>query len=452
MNVVMIGAGYVGLVSAACFAEFGFSVTCVDVMADKIAQLKQGKVPIYEPGLDDLIVKNQEAGRLGFTTDLASAVARADVVFIAVGTPRRNDGHADLRYVEEAARQIADALDGYTVVVNKSTVPVGTGRLVADIIRGQRADARFDVVSNPEFLREGSAIEDFMRPDRVVIGSESERARDVMRRLYRVLYLIETPIVETNLETAELAKYATNAFLATKVTFINEMSDLCDAVGADVQEIAKAMGLDKRIGPKFLHAGPGYGGSCFPKDTRALASIAVDQGAPTQIVEAVVRANDSRKAGLAARVTAAAGGSIEGAVVAVLGLAFKPNTDDMREAPAIDLIAGLTRAGATVRAYDPEAMVQARELIDGAEWCDDAAAAYTGADILVVATEWNEFRAISPEALRGAMRGDLVVDLRNIFDPAALEPYNFRYYGVGRGRTNTVSLSAPAKPDLVAAK
>ncbi|MEZ5668239.1 MAG: UDP-glucose/GDP-mannose dehydrogenase family protein [Alphaproteobacteria bacterium] len=434
MRIAMIGAGYVGLVSGACFAEFGFDVTCVDLDAGKIARLQKGEIPIYEPGLDQMVAANCESGRLHFSTDLATVVAGAKVVFIAVGTPtRRGDGHADLSYVDGAARQIAAAIDGYTVVVNKSTVPIGTGRRVERIIRETRPDAQFDVVSNPEFLREGSAVNDFMRPDRVVIGTDSVRARKVMRQLYRVLYLSETPMVETTLESAELAKYATNAFLATKVTFINEMADICDRIGGDVQTIAKVMGLDKRIGPKFLHAGPGYGGSCFPKDTLALVRMSEELGVPSRIVGAVVAANDARKLAMADRVAEAMGGSVAGRTVAVLGLAFKPNTDDMREAPSLTILPRLIAMGAQVKAYDPAAMDEARPLLPDVTYCDDAAATVDGADAVVVLTEWNEFRAFSPEMMRQRMRGDVVVDLRNIFDPAQMAELGFAYVGLGRG-------------------
>jgi UDPglucose 6-dehydrogenase len=434
MRIAMIGSGYVGLVSGACFAEFGFDVTCVDLDAEKIARLNRGEIPIYEPGLDALVAGNRDAGRLHFSTDLASVVAASEVVFIAVGTPtRRGDGHADLSYVDGAARQIAAALNGYTVIVNKSTVPIGTGRRVERIIREVRPDAQFDVVSNPEFLREGSAVSDFMRPDRVVIGTESERARKVMRKLYRVLYLNETPMVETTLESAELAKYATNAFLATKVTFINEMADICDRIGGDVQVIAKVMGLDNRIGPKFLHAGPGYGGSCFPKDTLALLRMSEELQAPTRIVGAVVAANDARKQAMADRIVAALGGSVEGKVIGVLGLAFKPNTDDMREAPSLTILPRLQQRGATVRAYDPAAMAEARPLLPGVEMCADAAAAIEGADAVVVLTEWNEFRAFDVNIMRERMRGTVVVDLRNIYDPASMRELGFDYHGLGRG-------------------
>ena len=381
----MIGTGYVGLVSGACFAEFGPDVVCVDVEASKIERLCRGEIPIYEPGLDALVAKGLESGRLEFTTDLTGAVADADAVFIAVGTPsRRGDGHADLRFVEAAAVEIAKALRGYTVVVTKSTVPVGTGRRVAEIIRETNPDADFDVASNPEFLREGSAIGDFMRPDRVIIGAESVRAREVMRELYRPLYLMETPVVLTNLETAELTKYAANAFLATKITFINEMADLCEKVGANVQDVARGMGLDGRIGKKFLHAGPGYGGSCFPKDTLALVRTAQESGAPARLVEAVVQVNERRKGVMASRVMQACGGSVRGKTVGVLGVSFKPNTDDMREAPSLSIIPALQDAGATVRAYDPAAMKEAGPLLPGVEWCSDAYDSATDADVLVL--------------------------------------------------------------------
>lgn len=438
MRIALIGAGYVGLVSGACFAEFGFDVTCVDLDAAKIDRLNLGEIPIYEPGLDQLVASNIESGRLQFSTDLATVVANSAVVFIAVGTPtRRGDGHADLTYVDGAARQIAAAIDGYTVVVNKSTVPIGTGRRVERIIRETRPDAEFDVVSNPEFLREGSAVNDFMRPDRVVIGTESERARKVMRKLYRVLYLSETPMVETTLETAELAKYATNAFLATKVTFINEMSDICDRIGGDVQVIAKVMGLDNRIGPKFLHAGPGYGGSCFPKDTLALVRMSEELSAPSRIVGAVVEANQARKLAMADRVVAALGGAVEGKVIGVLGLAFKPNTDDMREAPALTILPRLLELGASVKAYDPAAMTEAGPMLPGVEMCEDAMATVSGADAVVVLTEWNEFRAFDVTFMRDSMCGNVVVDLRNIYDLTAMKELGFAYVGLGRGSAVT---------------
>src|SRR5271156_1647144 len=392
----MIGGGYVGLVSGACFAEFGTEVTVVETDPGKLAALAAGRMPIYEPGLDQLVTSNVKAGRLAFTGDLAAAVHGAEAVFIAVGTPtRRGDGHADLSYVYAAAEQVARALTGYTVIVTKSTVPVGTGRRIAEIVRAARPDLEFDVASNPEFLREGNAIGDFMRPDRVVIGTESERAREVLRRIYRPLYLIEAPIVFTSIETAELTKYAANGFLAMKITFINEMADLCEKVGADVNDVARGIGLDGRIGRKFLHAGPGFGGSCFPKDTLALMRIAQDAGAPTRLVETVVAVNDARKAGMAARIVAAAGGSVRGKTIGVLGLTFKPETDDMRDAPSIPIVGRLVEDGATVRAYDPEGMEQARPMLPAAVvYCHDALDAADGADLLVVITEWNEFRAI----------------------------------------------------------
>ena len=429
----MIGAGYVGLVSGACFSEFGIDVTCVDKDPDKIAKLNAGKIPIFEPGLEQLIENNMAARRLAFSTDLVAAVASADAVFIAVGTPsRRGDGHADLSYVYAAAEEIADALDGYTAIVTKSTVPVGTGRKVARIIREKRPDADFDVVSNPEFLREGAAIGDFMRPDRIVIGADGERARDVMRRLYRPLYLIETPILFTSLETAELTKYAANSFLATKVTFINEIADLCEKVGADVQDVARGIGLDGRIGSKFLHAGPGYGGSCFPKDTVALVRTGEESGAPLRIVEAVVNINEKRKMSMAARVIAACGGSLERRTVAVLGLTFKPNTDDMRDAPSLEIVPALQAARATVRAYDPEGMAEAETLLPGVVWCDDAYSTVEDTDVVVIITEWNEFRLLDLERVKALMKQPLMVDLRNIYKPAEMAEAGFRYHSIGR--------------------
>ena len=433
MKIAMIGTGYVGLVSGACFAEFGPHVTCVDVDAAKIARLLQGEMPIYEPGLDALVAKGIASGRLSFTTDLAHAVAEADAVFIAVGTPsRRGDGHADLRYVEAAAVDIAKALTGYTVVVTKSTVPVGTGRRVAEILREQNPQADFDVASNPEFLREGSAIGDFMRPDRVVIGAETDRAREVMQALYRPLYLMETPVVMTTLETAELTKYAANAFLATKITFINEMADLCEKVGANVQDVARGMGLDGRIGKKFLHAGPGYGGSCFPKDTIALVRTAQEYGSPARLVEAVVQVNDTRKGAMASRVIAACGGSVRGKTVGVLGVAFKPNTDDMREAPRLAIVPALQDAVAIVRAYDPAAMHEAAALLPGVHWCTDAYDAAQGADVLVIITEWNEFRALDLDRVGAAMRTRILVDLRNVYRAEDARAQGFHYASIGR--------------------
>jgi UDPglucose 6-dehydrogenase len=434
LRIALIGGGYVGLVSGACFAEFGTEVTVVETDPAKLAALAEGRMPIYEPSLDQLVAANVKAGRLAFTADLAAAVHEAEAVFIAVGTPaRRGDGHADLSYVYAAVEQVARVLTGYTVIVTKSTVPVGTGRRIAEIVRATRPDLDFDVASNPEFLREGNAIGDFMRPDRVVIGTESERAREVMRRLYRPLYLIEAPIVFTGIETAELIKYAANAFLAMKVTFINEMADLCEKAGADVHDVARGIGLDGRIGRKFLHPGPGFGGSCFPKDTLALVRIAQDAGAPTRLVETVVVVNDARKAGMAMRVIAACGGSVRGKTIAVLGLTFKPETDDMRDSPSIPIVSRLVEDGAIVQAFDPEGMDQARPLLPGAVvYCRDALGAAAGADALVLITEWNEFRALSPVRLRDAMRGRVLVDLRNVYDPVAMRQSGFDYHSVGR--------------------
>ncbi len=434
MRIAMIGGGYVGLVSAACFAEFGTEVTVVEADADKLAALHGGRMPIFEPGLEQLVTENVTAGRLAFTADLAAAVDGAEAVFIAVGTPtRRGDGHADLTYVYAAAEQVARAVTGYTVIVTKSTVPVGTGRRIEEIVRTARPDLEFDVASNPEFLREGNAIGDFMRPDRVVIGAPSPRAQEVLRRLYRPLYLIEAPIVFTGIETAELIKYAANAFLAMKVTFINEMADLCEKVGADVHDVSRGIGLDGRIGRKFLHPGPGYGGSCFPKDTLALVRTAQDYGAPSRLVEATVAVNDARKSSMAMRVIAACGGSVRGKTIAVLGLTFKPETDDMREAPAISIVSRLVGDGATIRAFDPEGMQQARPLLPAdVIYCRDTLDAAAGADALVLITEWNEFRALSPIRLREAMRGTVIVDLRNVYDPVAMRDAGFSYHGVGR--------------------
>jgi UDPglucose 6-dehydrogenase len=434
MRIAMIGGGYVGLVSAACFAEFGIDVAVVEVDAAKLDALRAGRMPIYEPGLEKLVAENVAAGRLSFGDDIAAAVTGAEAVFIAVGTPtRRGDGHADLSYVYAAAEQVARALSDYAVIVTKSTVPVGTGRKVAEIVRATRPDLAFDVASNPEFLREGNAIGDFMRPDRVVIGTDAERAREVLRRLYRPLYLIETPIVFTGLETAELIKYAANAFLAMKVTFINEMADLAEKVGADVHDIARGIGLDGRIGRKFLHAGPGFGGSCFPKDTLALVRTAQDHAAPTRLIETVVAVNDARKAAMASRVVAACGGSVRGKRIAVFGLTFKPETDDMRDAPSLTIVPRLVEDGAIVAAYDPEGMEQAKPHMPPAVlWCKDAMEAATGADALVLITEWNEFRAISPARLKSAMAGDVIVDLRNVWDPAAMRQAGFRYSSIGR--------------------
>jgi len=433
MRIAVIGSGYVGLVSGACFSEFGVEVVCVDLDADKIARLTRGEMPIYEPGLDQLVASNVAAKRLSFTTDLPGAVKAADAVFIAVGTPsRRGDGHADLSYVFGAAEEIARSLDGYTVVVTKSTVPVGTGRKVADIIRRARPDASFDVVSNPEFLREGSAIGDFMRPDRVVIGAETEHAQAVMRELYRPLFLNETPILFTKIETSELTKYAANSFLATKISFINEIADLCEKVGADVQDVAKGIGLDGRIGRKFLHAGPGYGGSCFPKDCLALVKTAQEAGSPISIVEAVIGANDSRKEAMAQRVIHACGGSVAGKTLAILGVTFKPNTDDMRDSPSLVIVPMLQQAGATVRAFDPEGMKEAAKLMGNVVFCVNAYEAMAGADALVIVTEWNEFRALDLSRVKSLLRTPTVIDLRNIYAPADMSAAGFYYVSVGR--------------------
>jgi UDPglucose 6-dehydrogenase len=433
MRIAMIGTGYVGLVSGACFSEFGNDVVCVDKDEVKISRLDRGEIPIFEPGLDDLVANNVRAGRLTFTTDLTSAVRDADAVFIAVGTPtRRGDGHADLSYVYGAAKEIAAAMDGYTVVVTKSTVPVGTGREVERIIREERPDVEFDVCSNPEFLREGAAIADFMRPDRVVIGTESERAQEAMREIYRPLYLIETPIVFTSLQTSELIKYAANTFLATKITFINEIADLCEQVGADVHDVSRGIGLDGRIGRKFLHPGPGYGGSCFPKDTLALVKTAQDYNAPLRIIETVVDINDKRKKQMADKVIKACGGSVSGKTIAVLGLTFKPNTDDMRDSPSLDIVPALQAAGATVKAYDPEGMKEAREMLPGVEMCDNAYAPIDGADVVVLITEWNEFRALDLKRIKGLLKEPLMVDLRNVYNPDEMADAGFTYVCVGR--------------------
>lgn len=433
MNITVIGSGYVGLVSGACFSEFGFNVTCIDKDHDKINRLNDGEIPIYEPGLDDLVARNRSAGRLRFDTDLASSVGDADAVFIAVGTPtRRGDGHADLSYVYAASEEVAQHLKGYTVIVTKSTVPVGTGREVEAIVKKANPKANADVASNPEFLREGSAINDFMRPDRVVVGTESEAARDVMRALYRPLFLRETPILFTSLETSELIKYASNAFLAVKISYINQMADLCEALGANIHDVAKGMGLDQRIGAKFLHPGPGYGGSCFPKDTLALAKTAEDAGSDVTIVNEVVRYNAARKIDMASRVIAAADGTVDGKTIAILGLAFKPETDDMRDSPALDILPQLVANGATINAYDPAAVDQAKPLLPASiDYKSSAQACLEGADIAVVITEWNEFRALTPAVINQLMAGKVIVDLRNIFDPAAMINEGMRYQNIG---------------------
>ena len=436
MRVAMIGTGYVGLVSGACFADFGHVVTCIDKDASKITRLHDGVMPIYEPGLDTLVARNVEAGRLFFATEAKAAVAGADAVFIAVGTPsRRGDGHADLSYVHAAAEEIAGYLDGFTVVVTKSTVPVGTGDEVEAIIRSARPEADVAVVSNPEFLREGAAIEDFKRPDRVVVGTGDERAKEVMRELYRPLNLNETPILFTGRRTSELIKYAANAFLAMKITFINEMADLCEAVGADVQQVARGIGLDNRIGSKFLHAGPGYGGSCFPKDTLALVRTAQDAGAPTRLIQTTVEVNDARKRAMADRVAAALGGDLAGKTVGVLGLTFKPNTDDMRDSPALDIVPALQAQGARVQAYDPEGMREAAHLFDGVEFRTGPYEAAEGADAVVLLTEWDQFRALDLDRMRLLMRAPVVVDLRNVYRPDDMRRRGFDYSGIGRGES-----------------
>jgi UDPglucose 6-dehydrogenase len=432
MRVVMIGTGYVGLVSGACFADFGHIVTCIDKDAAKIAGLKAGVMPIYEPGLEDLVNRNVEAGRLFFAMADKAAVAAADAVFIAVGTPsRRGDGHADLSYVHAAAEEIARDVEGFTVVVTKSTVPVGTGDEIAAILKAAAPAADIAVVSNPEFLREGAAIEDFKRPDRVVVGLEDERARPVMTELYRPLFLNETPILFTDRRTAELIKYAANAFLAMKITYINEMADLCEKVGADVQQVARGIGLDNRIGRKFLNAGPGYGGSCFPKDTLALVRTAQDHGAPLRLIETTAEVNATRKKSMAGRVVEALGGAAEGKVVAVLGLTFKPNTDDMRDAPSLDIVPALTAQGATVQAYDPEGH-EARAMFPETVFKEGPYEAATGADALVILTEWDQFRALDLDRVRTVMRTPVVIDLRNIYRPDEMRRRGFAYTSIGR--------------------
>jgi len=434
MKIAMIGTGYVGLVSGVCFSDFGHEVVCVDKDPRKIEMLTRGEVPIYEPGLDVLMAKNVAAGRLSFTGDLAQAVDGAEAVFIAVGTPtRRGDGHADLSYVMAAAEEIAHALTGYAVVVTKSTVPVGTNAKVAEVIRAARPEAEFDVASNPEFLREGAAIDDFMRPDRVVVGVTSDRAKAVMGEIYRPLFLRDFPIVYTGLESAEMIKYAANAFLATKITFINEIAALCERVGADVKTVAKGMGLDGRIGNKFLHAGPGYGGSCFPKDTMALARIGQDHAAPMQIVETVIQINDAVKRRMIDKVVDLCGGSVNGKTVAVLGVTFKPNTDDMRDAPALTIVPALVGGGAKLRVVDPQGRREGETLLPGVTWLEDAYEAAAGADALVILTEWNEFRALDLERLAGAMATARMADLRNVYDAADAAKAGFAaYVGVGR--------------------
>ena len=434
MRVAMIGTGYVGLVSGACFADFGHEVTCVDKDPSKIERLERGEIPIFEPGLDDLVAANVRSGRLSFALDGAEAIRAADAVFIAVGTPsRRGDGHADLSYVHAAAEEIAGLIEGFTVIVTKSTVPVGTGDEIEAIVRARRPDADFAVVSNPEFLREGAAIEDFKRPDRVVVGTEEERAREVMRELYRPLNLNETPILFTGRRTSELIKYAANAFLAMKITFINEMADLCEKVGADVQQVARGIGLDNRIGSKFLHAGPGYGGSCFPKDTIALVRTAVDAGSPVRLIETTVEVNDARKKAMAARVSSALDGELAGKTVALLGLTFKPNTDDMRDAPSLDVAPALIAMGATVQAFDPEGMAEAAHLLPGVVFKDGPYDAVEGADAVVILTEWDQFRALDLDRVKRLLRQPVMVDLRNVYRPEDMRARGFRYTSIGRG-------------------
>ncbi|MBV8132746.1 MAG: UDP-glucose/GDP-mannose dehydrogenase family protein [Alphaproteobacteria bacterium] len=433
MRIAIIGTGYVGLVSGACFSEFGVSVSCVDQDAAKIAGLQRGEMPIYEPGLAALVAGNAAAGRLSFTTDLAAAVAGVDAVFIAVGTPsRRGDGHADLSYVFAAAEAIGRALSGPAVVVTKSTVPVGTGYQVGEILRGTRPKGGVEIAANPEFLREGSAIADFMRPDRVVIGADSERPRAVLRQLYRPLYLIETPMLFTDVATAELIKYAANAFLATKITFINEIADLCEALGADVQDVARGIGLDGRIGRKFLHAGPGFGGSCFPKDCRALLRTAGEAGAGLAIVETVLRVNEARKRRMADKIIAACGGCLAGKSLAVLGLTFKPNTDDMRDAPSLEILPRLIAAGARIQAFDPEGMAEAKRLMPEPVYCQDAYQTMEGAEALILLTEWNEFRGLDLGRVKGLLARPLVIDLRNIYQPQEMVAAGLSYLSIGR--------------------
>ncbi len=443
MNICMIGAGYVGLVSGACFSEFGWDVICVDKEPTKVASLRRGEMPIYEPQLDDLVARNVKAGRLTFSTDLGPAVAAADLVFIAVGTPtRRGDGHADLTYVYAAVEEVAAHLEGFTVIATKSTVPVGTSREIERILKKQRPDADFAVCSNPEFLREGSAIQDFTHPDRVLVGCDDDRARDVMQRLYKPLALRNAPVMFVGRESAELAKYAANAFLALKISFINEVADLCEAVGADVQQVADAIGRDRRIGDKFLHPGPGYGGSCFPKDVQALTRTAREARTPISIVEQVHRVNEERKIAMASRIERAAGGSVRDKTVAVFGVTFKPNTDDMREAPSLVVIPMLQSRGANIRVFDPQGQRHGEKELPGVTWCEDALEAAAGADVTVILTEWNEFRAIDLEALKDAMSGNVLVDLRNIYPPAEVADAGFDYHSIGRAQV--LAASAPS--------
>ena len=435
MKITMIGTGYVGLVTGTCFAEFGHHVTCVDKIEDKISQLKQGKIPIYEPGLDALVAKNVSEDRLQFTTSLEDAIPEAEAIFIAVGTPssRRGDGYADLTYIYAAAKEIASYLQGYSVIIDKSTVPVGTARQVARIIGEENPNADFDVASNPEFLREGAAIADFMRPDRVVIGVESERSEQVLREVYKPLFIRDTPIVSTSIETAELTKYAANAFLAVKISFINEIAAVCEAVGADVTDLAKGIGMDGRIGSKFLHPGPGYGGSCFPKDTLALMRIVQEYGESLRIVEAAVEVNAAQKARMVKKIRDMLGGSESGKTIAVLGLTFKPETDDMRDAPAATILPALLEKGASIRAHDPKGMEEAKKYLpEGIEYVEDSYAACEGADAVVLLTEWNQYRALNLEKIKAVMNEPVFIDLRNVYEPESMKKAGFRYCGVGR--------------------
>ncbi len=432
MHIAVIGTGYVGLVSGACFAEFGVDVTCVDVDVSKIDKLNQGIIPIYEPGLDQIVHKNVKAGRLHFTTDIKAAVEQAQVVFLAVGTPPQPDGTPDMSYYRQAAKDVAGAMNGYKVLVTKSTVPVGTGKWLRQFVTENLASpTEFGVASNPEFLREGAAIEDFMRPDRVVIGSNEDRAIEVMKELYRPLYLIETPIVITSLEAAELIKYAANAFLATKITFINEVANLCDAIGCDVHDVARGMGMDNRIGRKFLHPGPGYGGSCFPKDTRALTTVADQFGVETRIVDAVIEANERQRDAMIPKIEKLVG-DLSGKRIGMLGLSFKPETDDMRESPAIDIVRAIIAKGGSVKAYDPVAMDEAKHFIDGIDYASDEYDAIDGADILVIVTEWNQFRALDMERVKQLLKAPKIADLRNVYEPRDMRELGFEYVGVGR--------------------
>jgi UDPglucose 6-dehydrogenase len=432
MHIAVIGTGYVGLVTGACFAEFGVDVTCVDVDVSKIEKLNKGIIPIYEPGLDQIVEKNEKAGRLHFTTDIKTAVEAAQVVFLAVGTPPKDDGSPDMSFYRQAARDVAEAMNGYKVLVTKSTVPIGTGKWLREFVsQNQKTETEFGVASNPEFLREGAAIDDFMRPDRVVIGSNESRAIDVMKELYRPLYLIETPIVITSLEAAELIKYAANAFLATKITFINEVANLCDAIGCDVHDVARGMGMDNRIGRKFLHPGPGYGGSCFPKDTRALTTVADQFGVETRIVDAVIEANERQRDAMIPKIEKLVG-DLDGKHIGILGLSFKPETDDMRESPAVDIIRVLKERGATVRAFDPVAMDEARHCIAGIEFASDEYDAIKDADALVIVTEWNQFRALDMQRVKSLLKAPKIADLRNIYEPEDMREMGFEYVGVGR--------------------